>query len=71
MTDTKENTSWSNNVIINMLDSVPNYEECQTLCQVTRPNVYKCDWVSIEILSMFIFCWSYVSLLLVSLHMVF
>ena len=34
MTDTKENTSWSHNVIINMLDSVPNYEECQTLCQV-------------------------------------
>ena len=34
MTDTKENKSWSNNVIINMLDSVPNYEECQTLCQV-------------------------------------
>ena len=34
MTDTKENTSWSNNVIINMLDSVPNYEECQNLCQV-------------------------------------
>ena len=34
MTDMKENTSWSHNVIINMLDSVPNYEECQTLCQV-------------------------------------
>ena len=34
LTDTKENTSWRNNVIINMLDSVPNYEECQTFCQV-------------------------------------
>ena len=34
MTDMKENTSWINNVIINILDSVPNYEKCQTLCQV-------------------------------------